>query len=42
MGTQIQNLDLDEVDYAGTGSGHACGHSSERPQKGNNDLLVLT
>ena len=42
MGTQIQNLGLDEDDYTGRGSGHACRHHSEHPQKGNNDLLILT
>ena len=42
MGTQIQNLGLDEDDYTGHGSGHACRHHSDHPQKGNNDLLILT
>lgn len=42
MGTQIQNLKLGEDDYAGNGSGHACQHPSDHPQKGNNDLLILT
>ncbi len=42
MGTQIQTLGLSEEDYAGHGSGHACRHHSEHPQKGNNDLLTLT
>ena len=42
MGTQIQGLGLDEGDYTGHGSGHACRHHSDHPQKGNNDLLILT
>ncbi|ASM74607.1 methionine synthase (plasmid) [Pseudosulfitobacter pseudonitzschiae] len=42
MGTQIQTLGLSEEDYAGHGSGHVCRHHSELPQKGNNDLLILT
>ena len=42
MGTQIQSLGLAEEDYAGHGSGHACRHHSDHPQKGNNDLLILT
>ncbi|PXA90888.1 5-methyltetrahydrofolate--homocysteine methyltransferase [Nostoc sp. 3335mG] len=42
MGTQIQGLGLSEDDYAGHGSGHACAHHSDHPQKGNNDLLILT
>jgi len=42
MGTQIQGLGLSEEDYAGHGSGSACRHQSEHPQKGNNDLLILT
>jgi len=42
MGTQIQGLGLSEEDYAGHGSGHVCRHHSEHPQKGNNDLLILT
>jgi 5-methyltetrahydrofolate--homocysteine methyltransferase len=41
MGTQIQNLGLSEEDYRGQG-GHACAHHSDHPQKGNNDLLILT
>lgn len=41
MGTQIQALGLTEEDYAGKG-GCACAHHSEHPQKGNNDLLILT
>ncbi|WP_435168893.1 homocysteine S-methyltransferase family protein [Falsirhodobacter sp. 1013] len=42
MGTQIQGLGLSEEDYTGHGSGHACRHHSDHPQKGNNDLLILT
>ncbi len=42
MGTQIQTLGLSEDDYAGHGSSHVCRHHSEHPQKGNNDLLILT
>jgi 5-methyltetrahydrofolate--homocysteine methyltransferase len=42
MGTQIQALGLSEDDYAGHGSGHVCRHHSDHPQKGNNDLLILT
>lgn len=42
MGTQIQALGLSEEDYRGQGSGCACRHHSEHPQKGNNDLLILT
>jgi 5-methyltetrahydrofolate--homocysteine methyltransferase len=42
MGTQIQGLGLSEEDFTGHGSGHACRHHSEHPQKGNNDLLILT
>jgi len=42
MGTQIQNLKLGEEDFAGRGSGHVCRHHTEHPQKGNNDLLILT
>lgn len=42
MGTQIQGLGLAEEDYTGHGSGHACRHHSDHPQKGNNDLLILT
>lgn len=41
MGTQIQNLGLSEEDYAGH-SGCACHIHSDHPQKGNNDLLILT
>ncbi|MDR5652423.1 homocysteine S-methyltransferase family protein [Ruixingdingia sedimenti] len=42
MGTQIQGLGLSEEDYAGHGAGCACRHHSDHPQKGNNDLLILT
>lgn len=42
MGTQIQGLGLAEEDYTGHGSGCACRHHSDHPQKGNNDLLILT
>ena len=42
MGTQIQQLGLSEEDYGGHGGGCACRHHSEKPQKGNNDLLILT
>ncbi|RRH73411.1 homocysteine S-methyltransferase family protein [Falsigemmobacter faecalis] len=42
MGTQIQGLGLGEDDYTGHGSGCACRHHSEKPQKGNNDLLILS
>lgn len=42
MGTQIQGLGLNEEDYRGSGSACACHHHSEQPQKGNNDLLILT
>ncbi|WP_198144788.1 homocysteine S-methyltransferase family protein, partial [Pseudorhodobacter aquimaris] len=42
MGTQIQSLHLAEEDYAGTASGHVCRHHTDHPQKGNNDLLILT
>ncbi|MFC7706369.1 homocysteine S-methyltransferase family protein [Plastorhodobacter daqingensis] len=42
MGTQIQGLGLSEEDFVGKGSGCACAHHSDHPQKGNNDLLILT
>ena len=45
MGTQIQGLGLTEEDYAGGhghGAGCGCAIHSDHPQKGNNDLLVLT
>lgn len=43
MGTQIQSLGLSEEDYTGCGGGAcACHIHSEKPQKGNNDLLILT
>ncbi|MBP7242814.1 methionine synthase [Amaricoccus sp.] len=38
MGTQIQLLGLDEDDFTGHGACACHGH----PQKGNNDLLILT
>ncbi|MFV0492987.1 MAG: homocysteine S-methyltransferase family protein [Pseudorhodobacter sp.] len=42
MGTQIQQLGLGEEDFSGHGGGCACAHHSDHPQKGNNDLLILT
>ena len=42
MGTQIQNLGLSEDDFAGHGAGCACHPPTDHPQKGNNDLLILT
>ncbi|NPD17770.1 5-methyltetrahydrofolate--homocysteine methyltransferase [Xinfangfangia sp. D13-10-4-6] len=42
MGTQIQALGLSEDDYTGTNLTSCCRHHSDHPQKGNNDLLVLT
>ncbi|SFX49981.1 methionine synthase (B12-dependent) [Paracoccus pantotrophus] len=46
MGTQIQQLGLKEADFAGHGTGCACGchppAPGEHPQQGNNDLLNLT
>lgn len=42
MGTQIQQLGLDEDGFTGTGSGQALRHPTNLPQKGNNDLLILT
>ncbi len=42
MGTQIQSLGLSEEDFVGHGGGCACAHQSDKPQKGNNDLLILT
>jgi len=46
MGTQIQALGLSEDDYRGAGHAHGPGcrhiHDADRPQKGNNDLLILT
>ena len=42
MGTQIQALGLSEEDYAGQNAGACCRHHSDHPQKGNNDLLILT
>lgn len=41
MGTQIQTLGLDEDAFRGHG-GHTCAFHSDHPQKGNNDLLILT
>lgn len=41
MGTQIQSLGMDEDAFRGQG-GHSCAYHSEHPQKGNNDLLILT
>ncbi|WP_121062050.1 homocysteine S-methyltransferase family protein [Chachezhania antarctica] len=41
MGTQIQALGFDEEDYRGKG-GQPCEHPTDLPQKGNNDLLILT
>ena len=41
MGTQIQQLGMSEDDFRGAG-GCGCGHHSDKPQKGNNDLLILT
>ena len=42
MGTQIQLLNMGEEEFTGHGSGCACAHHSDHPQKGNNDLLILT
>lgn len=45
MGTMIQTLGLSEEDYSGGGHIHgpSCRHHhTDHPQKGNNDLLVLT
>ncbi|MTH65002.1 methionine synthase [Paracoccus shanxieyensis] len=46
MGTQIQQLGLNEDDFRGHGGGCGCGcHPpipGEHPQQGNNDLLILT
>lgn len=45
MGTMIQTLGLSEEDYSGKGHIHgpSCRHHhTDHPQKGNNDLLVLT
>lgn len=44
MGTMIQTLNLTEEDFTAGGHIHgaACRHSPDHPQKGNNDLLVLT
>jgi 5-methyltetrahydrofolate--homocysteine methyltransferase len=46
MGTMIQTLGLGEEDFAGGGHVHGPGcrhhYHPDRPQQGNNDLLVLT
>ncbi|WP_375175600.1 homocysteine S-methyltransferase family protein [Pseudooceanicola sp.] len=44
MGTMIQTLNLSEEDFTANGHIHGpgCRHHSDHPQKGNNDLLVLT
>ncbi|MGC8201347.1 homocysteine S-methyltransferase family protein [Aliiroseovarius sp. PTFE2010] len=45
MGTMIQTLSMTEEDFSGQGHVHgpACRHHpTDHPQKGNNDLLVLT
>ncbi|MCV6596060.1 MAG: homocysteine S-methyltransferase family protein [Mangrovicoccus sp.] len=46
MGTMIQTLNMTEEDFTGHGHIHGPGcrhhYHSEHPQKGNNDLLVLT
>ena len=46
MGTQIQQLGFGEDDFTGHGGGCGCGchppKPGEHPQKGNNDLLILT
>lgn len=41
MGTQIQQLGLSEDDFLGH-AGCACHIHTDHPQKGNNDLLILT
>ena len=41
MGTQIQQLGFGEGDFTGHG-GCGCGHHTDHPQQGNNDLLNLT
>lgn len=41
MGTQIQQLGLSEDDFLGH-AGCACHIDTDHPQKGNNDLLILT
>ncbi|WP_136636788.1 homocysteine S-methyltransferase family protein [Pseudooceanicola onchidii] len=45
MGTMIQTLGMSEEDFTGGGHIHGPGcrhHPTDHPQKGNNDLLVLT
>ena len=46
MGTMIQTLNMTEEDFSAGGHIHGPGcrhhHNSDHPQKGNNDLLVLT
>ena len=45
MGTMIQTLNMTEEDFTAKGHIHGPGcrhHHSDHPQKGNNDLLVLT
>ncbi|MGI3168284.1 homocysteine S-methyltransferase family protein [Pseudooceanicola sp. C21-150M6] len=44
MGTMIQTLNMTEEDFSARGHIHGpgCRHHSDHPQKGNNDLLVLT
>ena len=44
MGTMIQTLNMTEEDFTANGHIHGpgCRHHSDHPQKGNNDLLVLT
>ncbi|MAY87055.1 MAG: 5-methyltetrahydrofolate--homocysteine methyltransferase [Pseudooceanicola sp.] len=44
MGTMIQTLNMSEEDFTANGHIHGpgCRHTSDHPQKGNNDLLVLT
>jgi len=45
MGTMIQTLNMTEEDFTANGHIHGPGcrhHQSDHPQKGNNDLLVLT
>ena len=42
MGTQIQQLGFGEGDFTGHGGGCGCGHHTDHPQQGNNDLLNLT
>jgi len=44
MGTMIQTLNMSEEDFTNSGHIHGpgCRHHTDHPQKGNNDLLVLT